>query len=63
MKQWIELFKDAWILCFVIFLIGISVGKIYTYDDILKDCKVLGMFRLGSTPIGCHVGDKYEEKK
>lgn len=43
-----------WILIFSIGLaIGIILGSQTTYLSILKDCKVMGMFRHGDAPISC----------
>jgi hypothetical protein len=38
-------------LTFVIF--GFVAGKIYTWDSIVMDCKVLGMFRIANVPFHC----------
>jgi hypothetical protein len=43
-----------WILIFSIGLaIGIVVGGQTTYLSILKDCKIMGMFRHGDAPVSC----------
>jgi len=43
-----------WVLIFSIGLaIGIIVGGQTTYLSILKDCKIMGMFRHGDAPISC----------
>lgn len=34
-------------------LVGISVGTVTTYWSIVKDCKVMGMFRYGDAPMSC----------
>ena len=59
--------KDVWnkvkayagIWC-VALILGFMMGKIYTWDAVITDCKVLGMTRFGMTPMGCRVGDKYQ---
>lgn len=43
-----------WVLIFSIGLaIGIIVGGQTTYLSILKDCKIMGMFRHGDAPVSC----------
>ena len=34
-------------------LIGFCAGKIYTWDSIIIDCKVLGAFRIANTAFHC----------
>ncbi len=37
----------------VCILIGFLAGKVYTWDSIIVDCKVLGAFRVANTPFHC----------
>lgn len=37
----------------VCILIGFLAGKVYTWDSIIVDCKVLGMFRISNTAFNC----------
>ena len=60
MKEiWEQFKKQFWILTFMLVL-GFCIGKVYTWNDIITDCKVLGMTRYGQTPMGCRVGEKYQ---
>ena len=34
-------------------LIGFLAGKVYTWDSIIVDCKVLGAFRISNTAFAC----------
>jgi hypothetical protein len=34
-------------------VLGFVAGKVYTWDTIIVDCKVLGAFRIASTPFQC----------
>ena len=34
-------------------IIGFCLGKIYTWDSIIVDCKILGAFRVSSTAFQC----------
>ncbi len=38
------------ILCLVV---GFVAGKVYTWDSIIVDCKVLGAFRIANTAFHC----------
>lgn len=43
-----------WVLVFSIGLaIGIILGGQTTYWAIIKDCKIMGMFRHGDAPVSC----------
>jgi hypothetical protein len=49
---WADAKKQAmWMLFALVF--GFGLGKIYTWDSIATDCKVLGMFRIAYTPFHC----------
>ena len=45
---------------FIAFMSGFFMGKIYGYDSVITDCKVLGMTRFGNVPMGCRVGEAYK---
>lgn len=53
MKElWIEAKRQfAWL--FLAALFGFVVGKIYTWDTLITDCKVLGTFRIANTAFHC----------
>lgn len=34
-------------------VVGFSLGKIYTWDTLITDCKVLGVFRIANTAFQC----------
>ena len=48
-------YATIWIIAVIV---GFVMGKIYTWDAVITDCKVLGMTRFGMTPMGCRVGEK-----
>ena len=53
MKQtWEEIKKYAgmWLIAVIV---GFVMGKIYTWDTIITDCKVLGTFRIANTAFVC----------
>ena len=60
MKQWWEESKKQIMWLFLAALFGYYVGKVYTVDSIITDCKVLGMTRYWNVPIGCRVGEAYK---
>ena len=35
------------------FVIGLVVAQFYAYDSIIKDCKVMGVFRIANHPFSC----------
>lgn len=43
----------AWM--FVAFVFGFGLGKIYTWDTLISDCKVVGAFRIANTAFHCKV--------
>jgi hypothetical protein len=45
-KRWIWVFSTG-------LAIGLVLGQQSTYWSIIKDCKVMGMFRVGQAPISC----------
>lgn len=49
---WEEAKKQAiWML--VALVVGFGVGKVYTWDAIISDCKVIGAFRIANTAFHC----------
>ena len=49
---WVEAKKQAmWMTIALVF--GFGLGKVYTWDAIATDCKVLGSFRIAYTPFHC----------
>lgn len=61
-KIWEIVKEDFWYLL-IAFVIGAGISKLYTYDTIIKDCKVLGAFRINNTAFGCQIGYNIEDKK
>jgi hypothetical protein len=51
-EVWADMKKYAavWIVAVIV---GFTMGKIYTWDSIISDCKVLGTFRIANTPFHC----------
>lgn len=45
-KRWIWVFSTG-------LAIGLVLGQQSTYWSIIKDCKVMGMFRYGDAPMSC----------
>lgn len=37
----------------VAIVVGFGLGKIYTWDTLIADCKVLGVFRIANTAFQC----------
>ena len=55
MKEfWLELKKSVWV-SIVLIVIGFCGGKIYTYDSIIADCKIVGAFRVLNTAFACRI--------
>lgn len=55
-RPWINLNpKNVVIGTVACLLLGFVAGKIYTWDSIIVDCKVLGSFRIGNTPFHCKI--------
>lgn len=53
MKELWEDIKKKFLGVVVAVLIGFCMGKIYTWDTIITDCKVLGTFRISNTAFAC----------
>lgn len=45
-KRWVWVFSSG-------LAIGILLGSWSAYSSIIKDCKVMGMFRYGDAPMSC----------
>ena len=41
----------AWLTLAMI--VGFCIGKIYTWDTMISDCKVVGAFRIANTAFHC----------
>lgn len=55
MKElWQEMKKQFWPMI-VVLVVGFCLGKIYTWDTIITDCKVLGTFRIANTAFACKI--------
>jgi hypothetical protein len=46
--------KNAWVWSFFL-MFGFSLGNIVTYNSIIADCEVLGMFRVGDYGAQCRI--------
>ena len=46
----IKFYAGVW---FVALILGFCIGKVYTWNDIITDCKVLGTFRIANTAFHC----------
>lgn len=53
MKQlWVDMKKQlAWLT--IAMIVGFCIGKIYTWDTMISDCKVVGAFRIANTAFHC----------
>lgn len=52
-KSVINNLKQWWLVFGCGLALGIVLGGQTTYWSIVKDCQVLGMFRLGDSPVSC----------
>lgn len=50
--------KENMVLIAIIFIFGNTIGSVSSYFIIAKDCKVLGMFRIGEVAFDCHLYKK-----
>ena len=46
----IKRYATVWLVAVIV---GFVLGKIYTWDTIITDCKVLGVFRIANTAFAC----------
>ena len=53
MKELWEDFKNKFIVIAVAMFAGFLLGKVYTWDTLITDCKVLGTFRIANTAFHC----------
>jgi len=53
-RPWINM-NPKMVVCgiFLCLSFGFGLGKIYTWDSTITDCKVLGAFRIASTAFQC----------
>ena len=43
-------YATVWVVAVIV---GFCIGKLYTWDTIITDCKVLGVFRIANTAFNC----------
>ena len=55
MKEILEHAKKNFIAWLVMFAVGFCLGKLITYNNIVADCEVLGMFRVGDHGAQCYI--------
>lgn len=55
MKEILDHAKKNFITWLLMFVVGFGMGKILTYENIVADCEVLGMFRIGGYGAQCHI--------
>lgn len=53
LKVWWDEAKKQFMWIMVAILVGFCLGKIYTWDTLITDCKVLGVFRIANTAFQC----------
>jgi hypothetical protein len=46
----VKKYAGMWLIAIVV---GFCIGKVYTWDTIITDCKVLGSFRIANTAFAC----------
>jgi len=51
-KVW---FKDMWQAIAFGFVLGVITSQGMYLNSLIMDCKVLGMFRIGTTAFGCQM--------
>jgi hypothetical protein len=54
MKEILSNAKKNFISWLVMFVVGFGIGKAITYSNIVADCEVLGMFRVGDYGAHCY---------
>lgn len=52
-KLWLAEAKKQAMWMAIALVFGFGLGKVYTWDAIATDCKVLGSFRIAYTPFHC----------
>ena len=55
MKEILDHAKKNFITWLLMFAVGFGMGKLITYNNIVADCEVLGMFRIGEYGAQCHI--------
>ena len=55
MKEVLDHAKKNFITWLVMFAVGFGLGKLITYNNIVADCEVLGMFRIGDHGAQCYI--------
>jgi len=55
MKEILDSAKKNFITWLVMFAVGFGLGKVITYNNIVADCEILGMFRVGDYGAHCYV--------
>ena len=63
MKELFEDLKKKFLGIAVAVFVGFVMGKIYTWDTIITDCKVLGSFRIANTAFYCKLMAPVEAPK
>lgn len=53
LKEWLEEAKKQAVWMAIAMVFGFGIGKIYTWDATITDCKVLGVFRIANTAFQC----------
>ena len=48
--QDIKKYAAVWVIALIV---GFVMGKIYTWDTLISDCKVVGAFRIANTAFAC----------
>jgi hypothetical protein len=57
MKEVVEHAKKNFITWLVMFVVGFGLGRLITYNNIVADCEVLGMFRIGDYGAQCRISN------
>lgn len=52
-KFWWTEAKKQFMWMTIAMVVGFGLGKIYTWDTLITDCKVLGVFRIANTAFQC----------
>jgi|LakMenE18May11ns_1017448.scaffolds.fasta_scaffold8205997_2 hypothetical protein len=57
MKEILDLTRKNFITWLIMFVVGFGLGRAITYNNIVADCEVLGMFRVGDYGAQCRISD------
>ena len=52
-KSWWSEIKKQMLFISIAMALGFGLGKLYTWDATITDCKVLGVFRIANTAFHC----------